>query len=137
MSQTGRCLCGAISYTIDAAPVVVALCHCDDCQRQSGAAFSVNVVVPRESLTVDGTPKVHHTTGVDNGNDRERQFCEACGSPLFTLLAEQPGIAIVKAGTLDDRAALQPAVEVWHATAQPWVGADAQRQVFDRGLPAG
>jgi len=51
----GRCLCGDVRYTSAAEPVVVALCHCTHCQRQSGGAFSVNVGVPKGALTVLST----------------------------------------------------------------------------------
>jgi len=32
----GHCLCGAVSYTINANPLRMAQCHCKDCQRASG-----------------------------------------------------------------------------------------------------
>ena len=34
---TGRCLCGAVTYSVDADPVIQAACHCTDCQRQTEA----------------------------------------------------------------------------------------------------
>ena len=38
---TGGCLCGSVTYTIDAEPVPgrQLLCHCFDCQKQTGSAF--------------------------------------------------------------------------------------------------
>ena len=51
---TGRCLCGAVTYSVDADPVVQAACHCADCQRQTGSPFSVIVGVPRAALSVEG-----------------------------------------------------------------------------------
>ena len=41
--RTGHCLCGAISYTYDGESEAVVLCHCGDCQRHTGSAFSVMV----------------------------------------------------------------------------------------------
>lgn len=137
MTRTGRCLCGAISYAIEAEPIVVALCHCDDCQRQSGGAYSTNALFPKDAVTVDGSPSVFTTVGTDSGQERERSFCGTCGSPLFTTLAEQPGITIAKVGTLDDRTGFSPAVEVWRDSAQEWIAAvDAARPTHPRGLPA-
>ncbi|MDO9407421.1 GFA family protein [Patulibacter sp.] len=138
MSRTGRCVCGTISYEVEADPIVVALCHCDDCQRQSGAAFSTNLLFPKDAVTVAGTPTVFHTTGTGTGEDRERSFCGTCGSVLFTQLAEQPGVTIVKAGTLDDRTGFAPAVEVWTDSAQEWVAAiESGRPTYPQDLPAG
>ena len=50
MKMTGHCLCGAVSYSAEAEPVVQAVCHCADCQRQSGSPYTVIVGVPRAAL---------------------------------------------------------------------------------------
>jgi hypothetical protein len=134
---SGHCLCGAMRYTVDADPVATAICHCDDCQRQSGAAFSLNVVVASDTFALEGdTLKTIETTGTETKLPRQRQFCGTCGSPLVTLLDEMPGVVIIKAGTLDDRAALTPQVEVWCDSKQPWVGTEGERSAFATGLPA-
>jgi hypothetical protein len=54
MTQTGRCLCGGITYEITGDLIATAVCHCDHCQRQSGGAFSVNLIVHESQLTVSG-----------------------------------------------------------------------------------
>jgi len=50
----GRCLCGRLTYHCDGEPLVTVVCHCKDCQRQTGSAFSIFVVVPRATLHVEG-----------------------------------------------------------------------------------
>ncbi|MGO1057227.1 GFA family protein [Crossiella sp. CA198] len=129
--RTGHCLCGAISYRFRAAPGPVILCHCEHCQRHSGAAFSVNVLVPRDSLDITGTPRTYRTVGTENGNQRDRLFCGDCGTPIFTILHERPELVIVKAGTLDDPSGLEPAAEVWWRRAQDWINPDPDRPRFD------
>ena len=67
---TGRCLCGAVTYSVDADPVVQVACHCTDCQRQTGGPFSVIVGVPRASLSVEGsTLSSYSTIGEDHGGE--------------------------------------------------------------------
>jgi hypothetical protein len=134
---TGRCLCGAMTYRLEGEPIMTAVCHCEDCQRQTGGAFSVNVIADRDSFHIDGTTLATYTTvGTDTGQERQRQFCSACGSPLVTLLAEAPQWTIIKAGTLDDRSALAPALELWCDSAQSWVaGTSEGRGQHPRGLP--
>jgi hypothetical protein len=117
MPLSGHCLCGAVTYRADADPVAQAVCHCTDCQRQTGTAYSVIVGVPRDALHVDGDTLASFTT---NDGNTERNFCSACGSPLFSLSAVAPQLAFIKAGTLDDASWLEPAVEVWTRSAQPW-----------------
>ena len=80
----GRCLCGQFSYASDAAPLATLICHCRNCQRQGGAAFSLNVVVPAASLATKGELRLTWTR--DSGNTVERQFCATCGSPIFSML---------------------------------------------------
>jgi hypothetical protein len=118
---TGRCLCGSVTYRAEGEPVVQAVCHCTDCQHQTGTAFSVVVGVPRATLTVDGgTLASFTTTGEDHGTATQRAFCSACGSPIVSYVEAVPDMAFLKAGTLDDASWLEPAVEVWTRSAQPW-----------------
>jgi hypothetical protein len=118
---TGRCLCGSVTYRADAEPVVQAVCHCTDCQHQTGTAFSVVVGVPRAALTVEASTLASFTTtGEEHGTDTQRRFCSACGSPIVSFVEAVPDLAFLKAGTLDDASWLEPAVEVWSRSAQPW-----------------
>jgi hypothetical protein len=118
---TGRCLCGAVTYSTDADPVVQAVCHCTDCQRQTGNPFSVIVGVPSEGFNVEGdTLASFATIGEDHGGETHRNFCTACGSPVFSNAAVLPELVFIKAGSLDDSSWLEPAVEAWTKSAQPW-----------------
>ena len=116
----GQCLCGQFSYESNAEPVATMICHCKNCQRQSGAAFSVNVVVPSDSLTLKGELKRFNDTA-DSGNTVMREFCADCGSPIFSRLEANPAIAIIKAGTLNDTSMVKPGGEVWCDSKQDWV----------------
>lgn len=122
MSLTGRCLCGQITYEIVGDPIATAICHCDHCQRQSGGAFSVNLIVLESQMTVTGTL----TTFADRGENNDavyvhRRFCGECGSPIVSALVAPAGVLAVKVGTLDDRSGVSPGVEVWCEHKQPWV----------------
>lgn len=130
-TRTGHCLCGSISYRFDARSEAVVMCHCGDCQRHTGSAFSVNVLVARDSLRIKGEPKSYQTTGTENGNLRDRLFCGDCGTPIFTVLHERPDLMIVKAGTLDVTTGLEPSAEVWRRRAQDWVEPGEHRTQFD------
>ena len=135
MSFSGHCLCGAVSYTSDADPVTTVVCHCDDCQRQSGAPFSLNVLVPEDELVLTGELKTCKTVGTETGADRDRCFCPACGSPVFTRLAEMPGLVALKAGLMDDRSWLEPEMDLWCERKHDWLDSGAERGEFPTGLP--
>jgi hypothetical protein len=122
MTRTGRCLCGAVTYELAGDLIATAVCHCDHCQRQGGGAFSVNLVAHESQLTLSGDLKTYVETGEnDDGEYVHRRFCPQCGSPIVSALVGTPGVVAVKAGTLDDRSAVAPNVEVWCVDRQPWV----------------
>jgi hypothetical protein len=131
--QTGRCLCGEISYTITGDLLATVVCHCDHCQRQSGGAFSVNVVVHESQLAVDGELKTYDETN-DDGSEIyvRRRFCGTCGSPIVSALTVPAGILAVKAGTLDDKSGVQPSTEAWCVDRQPWVTLPGMTTSLDR-----
>jgi hypothetical protein len=43
--MTGGCLCGQVRYSTNADPAFVVVCHCKNCQKQTGSAFSVLVSI--------------------------------------------------------------------------------------------
>jgi hypothetical protein len=118
---SGRCLCGNVTYRATSAPVMQGVCHCTDCQRQTGTAYSMIVAVPRDALTIEGDTLASHTTiGEVHQTPTERKFCSACGSPIASFVEGMPELAFIKAGTLDDASWFEPAFEIWTRSAQPW-----------------
>jgi hypothetical protein len=122
----GHCMCGNVTYTCDAEPVAMAVCHCTECQRQAGTAFSTVVGVPRAALRIEGDSlAVFKTPASDRDGETARHFCRGCGSPIVSLSDAMPDVAFVKAGTLDDASWFEPQVQVWCGSAQPWVPLDS------------
>ena len=117
--MTGGCLCGQIRYCASADPVFVGVCHCRHCQKQTGTAFSVLVGIPKSAMSIQGPIKAFHDTG-DSGQTVERNFCPECGSPIFTDAAVMPGIAFIKAGTLDDTSSLDPKMHIYCDSKAQW-----------------
>jgi hypothetical protein len=127
----GGCLCGQVRYSTTADPIFTGVCHCKDCQKQSGTAFSIVVAVPKPALSVQGSLKDYQSTG-DSGKTISRQFCPNCGSPVITEAAVMPGVSIIKAGTLDDTSSLKPTMEIFCDSAQPWVSLQGGMQRFPK-----
>lgn len=128
----GGCNCGAIRYRIEGKPVVVAQCHCKNCQRQSGSAFSVNLMVAADCVTTTGDLTTYEDRDTLSGNPVYRRFCGTCGSPIFSDLAEGNGMTIVKVGTLDDPMPSAPVVSVWTSTKMPWVELPEGQRGFEQ-----
>ncbi|MGA8957009.1 MAG: GFA family protein, partial [Pseudolabrys sp.] len=113
---SGGCLCGAVRYECNAEPLGMAICHCTHCQKVSGSAFSVNIVVPAPSVTWQGQSASYADTG-ESGKPLSRKFCRNCGSSLATETEALPGASIIKAGTLDDKSWLKPNYHIWTRSA--------------------
>jgi hypothetical protein len=76
MARTGRCLFGQITYEVLDNLLATAVCHCDHCQRQSGGAFSVDLVMHVSQIAVSGTLSTFEDRG-ENGDAVyvHRRFC--------------------------------------------------------------
>ncbi len=132
----GGCLCGTVRYHTTQPALMTAACHCRDCQKQSGSAFSVNVLVPLAGLDVGGASLAAFETQGSSGLTVKRHFCGQCGSPVYSELQAMPGVAAIKAGTLDDASWAKPSMQLWCASAQPWVPRMADATSFDTNPPA-
>jgi hypothetical protein len=117
---SGGCLCGAIRYQTTTDPQIVIACHCSNCRKQSGAAFSINLLFKADDYRQIGETKVFADTG-DSGKHVFRHFCGDCGSPINSQAEILPGQVIVKAGTADEPGEWTPNVEVYCDSALPWV----------------
>ncbi len=123
---TGHCLCGQVQY--QSAPALLTLiCHCTHCRRQSGSAYSVNVIVPAEALEVAGRIR-EYTDFSDTGSVVSRGFCPECGSSIATRINTHEDLVIIKGGTLDDPTQVQPAAEIYCERALDWTRPDPDRR---------
>ena len=121
MAHTGGCLCGAISYEFPNDPAMTGVCHCRNCQKQAGSAFSTLAGVPSAEFAMTGTPKLYVDGDTQSGNQVERFFCDNCGSPIYSALSSQPDMIFLKTGTMDDTSGFKPAFHAWCSTKQDWV----------------
>jgi hypothetical protein len=75
---TGGCQCGSVRYVLTTEPIRLAACHWKECQRQSGSAFGMSMLVKKDSLTVAGRTK-QFTRIADSDNEVAGVFCPDCG----------------------------------------------------------
>ena len=98
------------------------VCHCKNCQRQAGSAFSTLAGVPTSDFNfTSGQPKLYKDSDTDSGNTVERYFCGNCGSPIYSAIAAQPDTLFLKTGTMDDTSGFTPQFHVWCDSKQDWV----------------
>ena len=91
----------AVSRIPTGEPAVKALCHCVDCQKYAGSAYSTNVVIKDDQFKViSGTPKAYDAVG-NSGKVNKHFFCGNCGSACWNKLDVMEGMTVIKAGGLD------------------------------------
>jgi hypothetical protein len=117
----GRCRCGRVTYRVEAndAPLVYA-CHCLDCQRWSGSAFTLNVLIPNDAIAVSGT-LTSYAYNSASGATSVHYFCSECHARIYNTNASAPGLAILRAGTLTGSHLLVPVAHIWTKRMQPWL----------------
>jgi len=132
MKMAGKCLCGNLTYSADADPVLVCVCHCKDCQRQAGTAFATLVIIPRNTFKLNGESKIYTQPG-GSGQPLKRHFCPDCGSPIAIDAAVLPEMVLLAAGTLDDTSFIRPTRNIFCNSAQSWVPLTQDTQNFPLG----
>lgn len=123
----GGCRCGEVRYEIatDETPPVYA-CHCHICQRWSGSAFSLQALVSEDRLTVTGPVVIYEKVTEDRTS--VQRICGTCHTRIYNTNTRRAGIAVVRAGTLDETEHLRCAAHIFTAYKQGWV-------VLDENVP--
>ncbi len=112
----GRCLCGAVEYTVDDHFRYALNCHCSNCRRATGSAFKPFAGIERDRLEIA------------NGRDRLRLFgsanshdarCAVCGSLLYSLVRDGAYVHVTL-GTLVDSPSLRPSAHIFVGSKAPW-----------------
>ncbi len=117
---TGGCACGAVRYEVAARPLMMFRCHCRDCQRVSGSAFTAALLFPQKHFRLThGDPRYHELPSV-KGGFHTRGFCADCGSRLFGAVDPESKFIGITATSLDDPGIFEPQMDFFMADAQPW-----------------
>ena len=125
--REGGCSCGAVRYRLTSEPLFVHCCHCRNCQRQTGSAFVVNVLIEADRVEVVGEP-VPVAVPRDDGSAQPIHRCPSCQVALFSEYG-RPEIRFLRAGTLDEPSSVAPDVHIYTRSKLPWV-------VLPEGVPA-
>ena len=128
---TGGCQYGSVRYVVTAEPIRLLACHCKECQRQSGSAFGMSMLVKKDSLTVSGVMK-QFTRIADSGNEVTGAFCPECGVRIYHGLKSVPDVLSLKPGTLDDTSWLRPRYFIWLKSAQNWISVPDGVEAFEK-----
>lgn len=114
---TGHCLCGAVTFRADAAPLWQAHCHCESCRRATSSGFTSFLAIADGHWRWTGAePALFRSSpGV------ERWFCATCGSQMAYRSDRAPGEMHFYAASLDDPETFAPALHDFWSERLSWV----------------
>lgn len=128
----GGCSCGQVRYRLKASPLSVYNCHCKDCQRYSGAGWSMSMIVKDDDFEVlSGDTEVYARTA-DSGNVIAMHFCSNCHTWLWNV-PPAGGIKVARAGSLDDMDWAAPIGNIWTDSKAAWAEIDPAQTNFPKG----
>src|SRR5437764_8623118 len=97
--REGGCACGAVRYRLASAPLFVHCCHCLNCQRQTGSAFVVNLLIEGDRLQVVAGEPQPVAVPRDDGSEQTIYRCPNCQVAVYSEYGT-PKVLFVRAGTL-------------------------------------
>jgi hypothetical protein len=98
----------------------VVACHCNDCQRRTGAPFGVGAFYAAEVVTISGTPKEFIRDAASGGKVRT-YFCPNCGSTVYWKADNLPALIGVAVGTMAEPKYAAPARSIFEQSKHDWV----------------
>ena len=114
----GSCYCGAVKYEIHGRLLMFAHCHCPDCRKFTGSAFSSTLVTESDGFRiVSGEENI---VPYQSSPEKRWCFCKTCGCHLFLRADHRPGMVFVRAGTLDDDPQMKPQCHYWTSVKATW-----------------
>jgi len=116
----GECACQSVRYRLEADPMFVHCCHCLNCQRQTGGAFVINILIEADRVRLLRGEPVAVDVPRDDGSKQRIMRCPACQVALWSFYT-RPQLAFVRAGTLDVPSSVQPDVHIYTRSKLPWV----------------
>jgi hypothetical protein len=129
-AREGGCACGAVRYRLASEPLFVHCCHCLNCQRQTGSAFVINLLIEADRVELlQGEPNAFDVLR-DDGSTQRIFRCPTCQTAVYSLYT-RPDIYFVRGGTLDDPAAVSPDVHIFTKSKVPWLTLPQSVPAFD------
>jgi hypothetical protein len=117
---TGGCACGAVRYRLLSEPLLVHCCHCLNCQRQTGSAFVINLLIEAERVEVLAAAPQPVEVPRDDGSTQQIFRCPRCQVAVFSEYG-RPEVWFVRAGTLDDPGQIRPDVHIYTRSKLGWI----------------
>lgn len=118
----GGCTCGYVRYRLLARPLFVHACHCTWCQRESGSAFAVNVLIETSNIELESGQVNEIKVPSPSGKGQTFARCSKCQTALWSHYGGSGRkIAFARGGTLDEPGRAAPDIHIYTESKQSYV----------------
>ena len=112
-----KCYCGAVALCSEADARGIVHCHCGQCRRLSGNAFTTWVSLQKRAVHVAGAENIAVFNVTSNV---ARHFCKVCGSHAYTTDNRYPEILGVAAGSVEGSLPAMPKAHYFVSHKAAW-----------------
>lgn len=124
----GGCLCGGVRYEYDGEIEEISICHCSQCRKAQGSAFSaVSPIDAAGFRIVSGAGMLKEFRATPG---KARVFCANCGSPIYSARDDLPELKRLRLGTVDTAVACGNIYHIHVASKASWLDLDASHPRF-------
>jgi hypothetical protein len=116
----GGCACGVVRYRLTSEPMFVHCCHCLNCQRQTGSAFVINLLIEADRVQLLSGEPAPVDVPRDDGSTQRIHRCPDCQVAVYSEYG-RPEVRFVRGGTLDEPSSVAPDVHIFTRSKLPWV----------------
>jgi len=116
-SFSAACYCGAVNLRFSAKPRGAVHCHCGECRRLSGGAFTTWVSMQHDSMSISGKASISIFSVSPNVT---RHFCKVCGSHVYSTDIRLPNIAGIPAGIIEGDILVRPTAHYFIGSKAAW-----------------
>jgi hypothetical protein len=128
--REGGCACGEVRYRLASDPLFTHCCHCLSCQRQTGSAFVINLLIEADRVELTASEPQPVDVPRDDGSKQRIYRCPTCQVAVFSEYG-RPEIWFVRGGTLDEPAEVTPDVHIYTRSKLPWITLPESAPAFE------
>jgi hypothetical protein len=109
-----------VRYRLVSDPLFTHCCHCLNCQRQTGSAFVINLLIEADRVELlSGDPQAVDAPR-DDGSTQRIYRCRTCQVAVFSEYG-RPDVRFVRGGTLDEPTSVTPDVHIYTRSKVDWL----------------
>ena len=114
----GSCFCGKNYYEVSNEFFEVMYCHCSNCRKLQGSAFSVYGATKAENFSWLNNPP--NLVEFKSSAEVTRQFCGTCGSLMISTDSTEPDMIYLSLGTVDESSSILPEYHQFASSRVSW-----------------